>query len=343
MNKTLITKICSEKNTIPPEKLKFNAFAHKAPTDKTKDWIDEYFKKSDWNSMDPERFKTEVSDFIRSKYSDEIILNFKVGNSECDIYLPSLNKAFKFLSLFEYSEINVNKKNQLDSYNDFEQEGIHLIQIFEDSWNIKRDIIENRIVNLLGLSKKIWARKCKVCIVNDSKLAREFIESSHIQGHVGSSIKLGLYYGEELVSLMTFGTLRKNLGQIGKKGSYEIIRFCNKRGINVVGGASKLFNWFIKEYNPVSVISYADKCWSYSSSCLYTKLGMGKVHDSDPSYFYIIGKKRKGRFAFRKDIVLKAGFDGGFVGEHTGMLSMDIYRIFDVGTAKFVWNSQIEN
>lgn len=338
MDKTSIIEICKEKGTIPLEKLKFNAFDYKAPTDKTGDWIAEYFQKSDWESLEPEKFKSEVSDFIKSKYSGEIIFNFRVKNSECDIYLPALKKGFKFLSLFEYSEINVNKRNQLNSYNDFEEEGIHLIQIFEDSWNIKSHIIKNRIVNLLGLSKKIWARKCKVRVVEDSKLVREFIEASHIQGHVGAAIKLGLYYGEELVSIMTFGTLRKNLGQVGKEGSYELIRFCNKSGINVVGGASKLFKHFIKEYKPISIISYADKCWSYSSNCLYTKLGMDKVHESEPSYFYIIGRKRKGRFAFRKDIVLKAGFDGEFVGEHTGMLSMDIYRIFDVGTAKFIWD-----
>ena len=65
---------------------------------------------------------------------------------------------------------------------------------------------------------------------------------------------------------------------------------------------------------------------------------MIKVHDSDPSYFYIIGTKRKGRYAYRKDVVISTGFDGKYVGEHTGMISMDIYRIFDVGTAKFVYD-----
>jgi hypothetical protein len=341
MKRTEIIEICSEKGTIPLEKLKFNAFDYPSLTNKTSEWIENYFERSKWEDLDPLTFKKEVSDFIINKYSGDIKFDFEINGSKCDIYLPEIKKAFKFLGLFEYSEINVNKKNQLKSYMDFELEGIHLIQIFEDSWNLKKELVKNRIINTIGLSNKIWARKCEVRVVNDSKLVKDFIDASHIQGHIGSAIKLGLFHDGELVSLMTFGSLRKNLGQTGKAGSYELLRFCNKFGINVVGGASKLFNYFIKVYKPASVISYADKCWSFSSNCLYTKLGMTKVHDSDPSYFYIIGKKRKGRFAFRKDIVLGAGFDGNFVGEHTGMLSMDIYRIFDVGTSKYVFD--IEN
>jgi hypothetical protein len=338
-DKSEIIKICREKDTIPLEKLKFNAFEYKKATNKSREWVDNYFERSKWEDLNPEIFKKEVTDFISDKYDGDIIFDFRCGESMCDIYLPELKKAFKFLPLFEYSEINFYKKNQLKSYTDFEKEEIHLIQIFEDSWNLKKELVKNRIINTIGLSNKIWARKCEVRVVTDNKLVKDFIINSHTQGYIGSSVKLGLYHNDELVSLMTFGSLRKNLGQSGKEGSYELLRFCNKFGINVVGGASKLFNHFLKVYKPSCVISYADKCWSYSPNCLYTKIGMTRVHDSDPSYFYIIGTKRKGRYGYRKDVVLQAGFDGDFVGEHTGMLSMGIYRIFDVGTSKFVYQS----
>lgn len=338
MTKEQIIQICGQKGTIPLEKLEFNAFNYPAVTSKTPEWISDYFEKSKWEDLDPQLFKKEVKEFILEKYRGEILFDIEFGKSKCDLYLPQIKKAFKFLGLLEYSEINVNKKNQLDSYADFEKGGVHLIQIFEDTWNLKKELVKNRIINSIGLSQRIWARKCQVKPVTDTVLIRNFLDSSHIQGHIGSAIKLGLYYEGELVSLMTFGSLRKNLGQSGKEGSYELLRFCNKFGLNVVGGASKLFKWFIAAYKPQGVISYADKCWSYSSSCLYTKLGMTKVHDSEPSYFYIIGTKRKGRYAYRKDIVLGAGFDGKFVGEHTGMISLDIYRIFDVGTSKYVFD-----
>ena len=338
ITKEIIREICLEKSTIPIEKLDFNAYDYRVATDKTPEWINQNFERSKWEEMDYGSFKNEVLEFISTNWRGKVEFDWKCGGSQCDIYLPEISKAFKLLGLFESSEINVNKKNQLNSYTDFEKECIHLVQIFEDSWNLKKDLVKNRILNTIGLSQKIWARKCSIKVVTDSKLIREFINSSHIQGHIGAAIKLGLFLGDEMVAIMTFGSLRKNLGQTGKAGSYELLRFCNKFGVNVVGGASKLFNHFIKTYNPVSVISYADKCWSFSSNCLYTKLGMVKVHDSDPSYFYIIGTKRKGRYAYRKDVVISTGFDGKYVGEHTGMISMDIYRIFDVGTSKFVYD-----
>jgi hypothetical protein len=337
ITKEEIRKICLEKSTIPLEKIDFRSQDYRVETDKSLDWISQNFERSKWEEMNYVEFKKEVLEFILTNWKGKIEFDWKCGNSQCDVYLPEINKAFKFLGLFEYSEINVNKNNQLNSYNDFENKGIHLVQIFEDSWRLKKNLVKNRIINTIGLSNKIWARKCHVRVVTDNKIVREFINSSHIQGYIGSSIKLGLFLDDEMVAIMTFGSLRTNLGQKGKEGSYELLRFCNKFGVNVVGGASKLFKYFLKFYKPKSVISYADKCWSYSSNCLYTKIGMTKVHDSDPSYFYIIGTKRKGRYAYRKDVVLKAGFDGKYVGEHTGMLSMDIYRIFDVGTSKFIY------
>ena len=78
-----------------------------------------------------------------------------------------------------------------------------------------------------------------------SKDCSSFLDQNHIQGKLGAKVRLGLYYNDELVSLMTFGALRKNLGQKSEDGSYELLRFCNKLNTNVVGGASKLFKHFI--------------------------------------------------------------------------------------------------
>ena len=50
-----------------------------------------------------------------------------------------------------------------------------------------------------------------------------------------ASVKLGLFYNDELVSVMTFRKPRFN-----KKFEYEIIRFCSSA--NIVG-ASKLFQF----------------------------------------------------------------------------------------------------
>ena len=66
--------------------------------------------------------------------------------------------------------------------------------------------------NLLKCEKsRIFARKCKIIEV-DYKTAEEFLNNNHLQGNCMSSIRYGLEYDGELVSLMTFGKSRHFVG-----------------------------------------------------------------------------------------------------------------------------------
>ncbi len=335
LSKEDIIDICKNKSTIPLDKLQFDNSKNRTVIKNTNHAI--YLEASDLSTIRYKRFKAEFAEFI-SQYNIEIINDFSIGQSTCDIYLPTLKLGFKLLGLFEHGEINVNKNNQLQTYNDFSNNEMKIIQIFEDSWFAKDIIIKSRITNLLGRSESLYARKCDIRFV-DTKEAGAFINQTHIQGTVGAAVKIGLYYNNELVSIMTFGSLRKNLGQKSTQGDYELLRFCNKLNTNVVGAASKLFSYFNKTYNPRSIISYADKCWSNSANNIYKSLNLKYVHESEPSYYYIIGNKRKGRFAYRKDQLLLCGYDGTQWTEHTICLANNIYRIFDVGTCKYEWKA----
>ena len=215
--------------------------------------------------------------------------------------------------------------------------GIKLIHIWEDDWEFKKDIILSIINNKLNKSKKIFARKCEVKEIKDNKLVRDFLEKNHIQGFVGSSIKLGLFYNNELVSLMTFGNLRKCLGQISKNGSYELLRFCNKLNHIVIGGASRLFKRFITENEVDEVISYSDN--SRSIGNIYNKIGFYLLSESIPNYYWIVDNERKNRFNFRKDKLIKAGYDPNKT-EIQIMNERGYIRIFDCGTKKWKFENK---
>jgi hypothetical protein len=131
---------------------------------------------------------------------------------------------------------------------------------------------------------------------------------------------------------MTLGLLRKSMGATNVDGSYELLRFCNKLNTNVIGGADKLLKHFIKTYKPIEIISYADKRWSKGD--LYEKLGFKFIHDSKPNYWYLIGNNREYRFKYRKDILVKEGYDPSKT-EHQIMLGRGIYRIYDCGNKKY--------
>jgi len=188
------------------------------------------------------------------------------------------------------------------------------------------------LMNILGLtSNKIYGRKTQIREVTP-KDSKTFLNTNHIQGNVNSKIKLGLYYDDELVSLMTFGLLRKSLGSISKEGSYELLRFCNKLDTTVIGGADKLLKYFINTYTPIEIISYADRRWSQGN--LYKKLGFDFVHDSSPNYFYVINNKREYRFKYRKDVLVKEGFDPS-KSERQIMKERGFNRIYDCGNKKY--------
>ena len=266
---------------------------------------------------------------VNTKTNDRGILN----GQELDIFIPSHNLAIEYNGLYWHSEQYVKSNHHLNKTELCEKQNIQLIHIFEDEWLHKQDIVKSRIKNILGLTEnKIYARKCVIKEVT-SKDTKNFLNYNHIQGNVNSSIRIGLYYDGELVSLMTLGKGRVALGSNVIDNSYELLRFCNKLDTSVIGGADKLLKHFIKSYQPKEIISYADRRWSNGN--LYEKLGFNFIHNSKPNYFYILDKKRKYRFGFRKDILVKQGFQEN-KSEHEIMLERNIYRIYDCGNKKYV-------
>jgi hypothetical protein len=282
--------------------------------------------------------ESKLSDFIIENYKDVIQLNKKFSYQEIDVYLPKLKLAFEFNGVYWHNELNKINNYHLNKTEFCEKQDIHLIHIYEDDWIYKQEIVKSRILNLLGKTlERIYGRKCIIKEITDNDLIRSFLEENHIQGFVGSQIKLGLFYNEDLVSLMTFGKQRKSMGTKSSENVYEMLRFCNKLNTSVIGAADKLFKYFIKNYNPIEVISYADRSWSQGD--LYYKLGFKLVHKTSPNYYYVIGQKRNHRFNYRKDKLIREGYDPT-KSEHDIMLERKIYRIYDSGSLKFSYLHQ---
>lgn len=282
----------------------------------------------------------ELFNFLSSIINDKIERRNRdiLDGEELDIFIPNKLIAFEYNGLHWHSELTKDRNYHLKKTKKCEEKGIRLFHIFEDEWIYKKDIIKSMICNLLNLTKnKIYARKCEIKEVS-SKEALYFLEKNHIQGKCNSSFKYGLYYGNELVSLMTFGKSRHFIGN--NKYEWELLRFCNKLNTNIVGGASKLFNYFIKTHNPRSVVSYADRRWSIGK--LYNTIGFEKYNESAPNYFYIINGKRYYRFNFRKSVLVKKYNCPPEMSEHKFCLSQKWYRIYDCGCLCYKWEKNIK-
>lgn len=278
--------------------------------------------------------ETELNEYldtfdIHKDINDRTVLNGK----ELDIFIPSKKIAIEFNGVYWHSELNgKDSKYHLDKTNKCGQNGIQLIHVFDTEWMNKREIVKSIIASKLGYySSKIYAKNCEIKYI-DNSTKNKFLENNHLQGNDKSSIKLGLYFEGLLVSVMTFGKSRYN-----KKYQYELHRFCNKLHYQVVGGASKLLKFFIRNIDPSSIITYADK--RYSTGTFYEKIGFTKINESTPNYYYFKGSSiLMSRIQFQKHKLKDklTNFNPDLT-EWENMQLNGYNRIWDCGNYVFEW------
>lgn len=273
---------------------------------------------------------------ITFEYKNRKILN---ENKEIDFYVPSHKTGIEVNGLFYHSEKFTNAHYHLNKTKEAELQQKKLIHVFTDELIYKHKIVTSRIKNILnGIKYRIYARKCIIKEI-DAKTSQKFLEKYHIQGNAKDKIRLGLFYKNRLLSVMTFSLPRNVVGYKTKtKNTYELVRFCGTFNIKVVGGASKLLSYFEKTYNPESVISYADRRWS--SGSLYFSLGFQKTKETNPNYWYTSDFKRRiHRFHFQKHLLHKKlkNYDPNKT-EHQNMLNNGYFRVYDCGSLKFEKN-----
>ena len=291
--------------------------------------------KEDFNIYQTNYFqkcKTQRQIFEKIKTNNKILNNKKIIYPfELDIVLPDIELGIEYNGLMFHSEgllnegkiRNVDKNYHLNKLELCNLKGYDLFHIFESD-NI--DIWISMINNRLGVNERIYARKCIIKELKSTEI-KDFLNNNHLQGFINSSINLGLYYNNELVSLMTFSKPRFN-----KNYEYELIRFCNKLNTSVIGSASKLFNYFIKNYNPKSIISYANR--RFSNGSIYEKLGFKLLRKTEPNYFYFKSGNiiLMSRYQFQKH-KLKDKLDiyNPELSESENMFNNGYRRIYDCG------------
>ena len=275
----------------------------------------------------------EVLDFVKSIYDGEIIPNAHgiIGRKELDIYLPEKHFAIEFDGFYWHSEQKGKGESyHLDKTNACADKGIRLIHIFEDEWNEKREIVKDRIRSILGIGqKRIFARKCSIMQL-DSKTANDFLEANHLQGKDCSLFRYGLYYGGELVAVMTFGKSR-----FDNDHDYELIRFASQNGYCIAGGASRLLRHF-RDSHDGSIVTYADR--RYSDGAFYEKLGFALKGVSQPNYWYVKNYDKLSRYACQKHKLpelLGNGFDAS-LSERENMIANGYHVVHDCGNLVFV-------
>jgi len=276
----------------------------------------------------------EIIEYIKSINTEYIINDRKtIYPLEIDIYLPNHNVAIEYNGLYYHSYNHTESKDERFKHQAKHtrcvENNIQLLQINEDEWSNKQNIVKSIINHKLGYSSKLYARKCKIISLN-TKDYDSFMTENHIYGSRDASVRIGLTYNGELVACMSFAKHHKY--------KWEIIRYAQAIGSTAIGGAGKLLNHFIALHDPKSILTYADA--RYSTGNLYKKLGFKPCGLTKPNYkYYKDGNTSilysRQHFQKHKLSKLLENFDSRLT-EAENMFNNKYRRLWDAGHYKFI-------
>lgn len=190
-----------------------------------------------------------------------------------------------------------------------------------------------KIINLLKPRQRVYARECDIKEVS-KKNTMEYLNKYHLQGYAKDKVRLGLYYKDELVSIITFDKPRYN-----KNYEWELIRLCSS--YLVVGGEEKLFKYFIKTYSPQSIVSYCDN--AKFNGNVYNRLGFILKSEGVPTAHYYNLKTKE---HITDNLLRQQGFDRLFGTNYgKGTDNKELIReygfleVYDCGQSKYIWKN----
>jgi len=252
------------------------------------------------------------------------------GGLELDFYDDVRKVAIEYHGLYWHSgAMDYPKGKHRLKYELCRDRGIHLIQIFEDEWLQKQDIVKSRLLSLLGVGTTLaYARECAIEQIS-YKEAAAFLNDNHLQGAgVGTKFNFALTKDGVMVAVMTFQQKRVTMNQKKEDGAVELVRFASSG--RIPGAFSKLLKHARKVMNVSKIYSWADLRWANPSKNVYLANGFTVHAESSVGYSYTDLVSRFHRLGRRKPT-------GEVLSEEQWNKELGYYQIFDVGTINYVY------
>ena len=225
-------------------------------------------------SKQEKELRAYIENFIKTESTCKVL-----DGKEIDIYISNLKLGFEFNGNYWHSNDFKSSTYHQNKSLLAQQKGINLVHIWEYEWLNKQNILKSLIKSKIGIfEKKIGASKCKIKELDYKKYA-QFCNENHLQGECGAKVKLGLFYKDKLIQVMSFGVPR-----FTDKYEWEILRECSKLGYFILGGKEKLWFYFVKNFSPKNCISYCD--FSKFTGSSYERLGFKKERLNKPGFVW---------------------------------------------------------
>ena len=265
----------------------------------------------------------ELKKYVENVYGKPVT-RFHDSSLELDIYIPEKKLGIEYNGNYWHSLKNKDKNYHYNKSKHFEEKGIRVIHIWEYEWNNERQrpILENIIKNALGLNmEKVYARKCSI-EVRPSASMKDFFNENNIQGFRGGKFAICLVYNNEVIMAYMMGHCYFGKG----KYQWEVIRGATKLGYTVVGGASKIWKYFIENYNPTNCVYYIDYNYFNGNSLPYLGLTYLKSQPGFKNWWVKTNTVKNREPQRHKEI--KELYEKG-----------EVVPIYNAGTKVYVWEN----
>jgi len=265
----------------------------------------------------------ELFDFINMIYKGEVIRNTYdiIPPKELDIFIPQEKIAIELNGLYWHSNKWIKKYNHLDKLNNCLEKNIKLIQIFEDEWIFKKNIVKNNLRRILSKNKyiRLKYKNCKIIEIGNKKKSY-FLEKFNIQGTDYSFVNIGVFYKNKLVAVMTFNYLNK------LKHQWKISRFSIDFNYIIPGIFENILGYFKKKYLWEEIIYYVDRRWDFLKSFNDECFDSCKI--TNPNFWYISETRMRYRFS--------VGIGKDFMNlNESDEIKKKYLKIWDCGSLKF--------
>ena len=215
------------------------------------------------NYLGVNQIKNEIISLLKDNEIDFLIHDDSIEIDNVIIY------PLSDLTSFYNDHINRNYFNHLSIDADQNNKRIIWIKPFEWFDENKKEILQSFILTACGkIKNRIYARDCYIKVI-ENKDVKDFLTRTSMYGYRSSSLVLGLFTKKKinniekdtLVMCYTFGKAFYGKG----KYDIEVLRASSELYTQIIGGASKLWKFFIKNF-PIIKINKQNVEWE---TCCY--------------------------------------------------------------------------
>lgn len=273
------------------------------------------------------KHENEIFEWVKNLCPDAVHHCRSVIDKELDIWVPSAQVAIEYNGTYWHCAQKKEKEYHYEKSVQCRARGVRLIHVWEYEWKNPRQqaVLKNIILGALHkLPERYYARDCEVkSYTNENPRWAElndFFVKNNIQGNRGGKIVFTLEKEGRILMAYKFGT--PSGGKAKQKFEWEMVRGASAPGVQVVGGATRLWRHFVKEIRPKSVVYYVD--FNYFDGVSVEKLGgVYKGHTQSYKNYWVHKGVVKNREPRRHKEVAAAEKRG------------EVYKIWNAGVLRY--------